>query len=93
MTRSGHDDRMTRVAIAQLKAHLSEHLRRAEEGECIEVLDRKRPIARIVPIETEADGLELLRPTRTLASVRKRVRAARTRMTSLEALRVDRGRR
>ncbi len=83
---------MTRVAISQLKAHLSEHLRRAEEGESIEVLDRKRAIARIVPIEPASDGLELVPPMRSLASVRKRrVRPAQTTMTSLEALRIDRG--
>jgi prevent-host-death family protein len=40
---------MTRVPISELKAHLSAHLRAAAGGEPVIVLDRDRPIARIVP--------------------------------------------
>jgi prevent-host-death family protein len=43
---------MTRVAISHLEAHLSEHLRRVEQGADIEVVDRARPIARIVPLSS-----------------------------------------
>jgi prevent-host-death family protein len=41
---------MKRVRIAQLKSELSRHLRAVERGEEIEVTDRDRPIARIVPV-------------------------------------------
>jgi prevent-host-death family protein len=40
---------MKNVGIADLKAHLSEHLRSVRGGEVITVLDRETPIARIVP--------------------------------------------
>lgn len=55
-----HDYRvvMTFVGTAELKAHLSEHLQAVRRGETIVVLDRREPIARIVPIG--ATGLELV---------------------------------
>jgi prevent-host-death family protein len=40
---------MKRVKIAELKSQLSKHLRAVELGAEIEVTDRERPIARIVP--------------------------------------------
>jgi prevent-host-death family protein len=46
------------VKTAELKAHLSKHLRAVRRGETIVVLDRDEPIARIVPIG--AAGLELV---------------------------------
>ena len=41
---------MKTVRVAELKAHLSAHLRMASDGEEIVVLDRNTPIARIVPL-------------------------------------------
>lgn len=83
---------MKRVAISDLKSHLSEHLRSAEAGETIEVMDRARPIVRVVPIASEAGGLEIVAPLRSFASVRKtRLRPIRLAMTSLEALLRERG--
>ena len=49
---------MTSLGTAELKAHLSEHLQAVRRGETIVVLDRREPIARIVPIG--AAGLELV---------------------------------
>jgi prevent-host-death family protein len=43
---------MKRVKIADLKAHLSEHLRAVRRGETVTVLDRDRPVARIVPYDS-----------------------------------------
>ena len=51
---------MTRVGIADLKAKLSEHLRKVRQGETLTVLDRQTPIARIVPHE-EGHGLLRIR--------------------------------
>ena len=48
---------MIKVRIADLKANLSRHLRDVRGGETITVLDRDTPVARIVPIETTANGL------------------------------------
>ena len=49
---------MISVGTAELKAHLSEHLQAVRRGATIVVLDRREPIARIVPIG--ATGLELV---------------------------------
>lgn len=54
---------MNRVGIAELKARLSEHLRRVRGGRTLTVLDRDTPIARIVPYEAAA-LLDVRRATR-----------------------------
>lgn len=41
---------MRRVGIAELKNSLSQQLRAVEAGDVVEVMDRARPIARIVPV-------------------------------------------
>jgi prevent-host-death family protein len=41
---------MKQVRIAELKSHLSEHLRAVRRGQTITVLDRETPIAEIIPI-------------------------------------------
>jgi prevent-host-death family protein len=61
---------MRRVKIAELKDHLSEHLRAVERGDVVIVTDRDRPIARIVPMES--DGVRLLPPSRDLGQLRRR---------------------
>ena len=43
----------SRVGIADLKAHLSEHLRAVKKGRTLTVLDRDHPVAELVPIETD----------------------------------------
>jgi len=55
---------MSNVRIADLKANLSRHLRAVRAGETITVLDRDTPVARIVPIETTANGLVIHPPKR-----------------------------
>jgi prevent-host-death family protein len=54
---------MSKVGIADLKAHLSEHLRKVRGGRTITVLDRDRPVAKIVPYD-DASPLEVRRATR-----------------------------
>ena len=44
---------MKKVGIADLKAHLSEHLRKVRRGQTLTVLDRDTPVARIVPFDNE----------------------------------------
>jgi len=44
---------MIRVGIADLKAHLSEHLRKVRAGRTLTVLDRDTPVARIVPYDPQ----------------------------------------
>jgi antitoxin (DNA-binding transcriptional repressor) of toxin-antitoxin stability system len=62
----------TRVRIAELKDHLSAHLRAVEAGETVEVLDRDRPIARIVPIDA-TPRLTLIPAERPFSEIRDRV--------------------
>ena len=50
-----------RVGVAELKARLSEFLRRVRRGETLTVLDRNTEIARIVPLE-DADPLTVRAP-------------------------------
>ena len=71
---------MDTVGIAELKARLSEHLRAVRRGRTLTVLDRDRPVARIVPYDTERRPLTVRSP---------RPRAARLARVSLPpALRV-----
>jgi prevent-host-death family protein len=52
---------MTTVRIAELKAKLSEYLRRVRRGQPVTVLDRDTPVAKIVPYESEAGELVIRR--------------------------------
>ena len=45
---------MKGIGIADLKAHLSEHLKSVRKGRTLTVLDRNTPVARLVPFTTEA---------------------------------------
>ena len=60
---------MNRVGIAELKAHLSRHLRRVRGGRTLTVLDRDTPVAQIVPYESEAP-LEVRKATRKPGELR-----------------------
>jgi prevent-host-death family protein len=42
-----------KVGIADLKAHLSRHLRRVRRGRTLTVLDRNTPVAQIVPYPSQ----------------------------------------
>jgi prevent-host-death family protein len=65
---------MTRVKIAELKDHLSRHLRAVEAGAEIIVTDRRRPIARIAPIGTSQTGSVSLRASKAFEEFRDRPR-------------------
>jgi antitoxin (DNA-binding transcriptional repressor) of toxin-antitoxin stability system len=57
---------MKRVGIADLKAHLSGHLRTVRKGETLVIIDRETPVARLVPFGASASGLVTRQPTREL---------------------------
>jgi len=85
---------MKSVRIAELKDRLSAHLRAVERGAQIEVRDRDRPIARIVPVPVGATPIRVVPPRRPFASVRDRPRRkGRWKVASLELLLEERGRR
>jgi prevent-host-death family protein len=82
---------MKQVKIAELKNHLSEHLRAVERGAEIEVTDRNRPIARLVPA-LSVTGPALRPATRLFSEVRgRRFRRAAWSISSLELLLEERG--
>jgi prevent-host-death family protein len=82
---------MKRVKIAELKNHLSEHLRAVERGEQIEVTDRNRPIARLIPAPP-VTGPALRPSTRPFSEVRGRRFGRRAwSVSSLELLLEERG--
>jgi prevent-host-death family protein len=62
---------MRRVKIAELKDHLSTHLRAVEHGATIEVTNRERPIARIVPTRGE-EVLTWIPAEQPFATIRNR---------------------
>jgi prevent-host-death family protein len=88
MTTCDHTQVMTEVGVADLKAHLSEYLRKVRGGHTLTVLDRETPIAQIVPYNAAA-SLEIRRATRAPGDLRlpKRPVAA---TNSLAALLEDR---
>ena len=53
---------MKRVLISELKARLSEHLRAVQGGEPLVVMDRKTPIARIVPFSEQNEPVVIRKP-------------------------------
>jgi prevent-host-death family protein len=55
---------MKRVKIAELKDQLSRHLREVERGGEVEVTDRNRPIARIVPVDSRRGASVVVRPAK-----------------------------
>lgn len=62
---------MVQIGIRELRQGLSRALRRVRAGETVEVTDRGRPVARIVPVSPPIEGLDHLiaaggvRPPRT----------------------------
>lgn len=48
---------MNTIGIAELKARLSEHLRAVRAGQSLIVLDRRSPVARLVPYENQDEGI------------------------------------
>ena len=57
---------MLSIGIRELRQQASKYLRRVEGGETIEVTDRGRPVARLVPVSRET-GLEELAASGRLA--------------------------
>jgi prevent-host-death family protein len=45
---------MDRIGVRELRQHASRYLERVVRGETLEVTDRGRPVARLVPVSTDA---------------------------------------
>jgi prevent-host-death family protein len=53
---------METVSVAQLKARLSEYLRRVEAGERFLILNRRAAVGVLVPFDAEEDDLVIRQP-------------------------------
>lgn len=62
MTRCDYVKTMKTVGVAELKSKLSEYLSRVRRGHSVTILDRRTPIAKIVPYESPALSLSVRRP-------------------------------
>jgi prevent-host-death family protein len=49
-----------RVGVRELRQHLSVYLRRVQSGEEVEVTERGKPVARLVPLRDDSTALERL---------------------------------
>jgi|GEM_PF-487263 len=88
------DIAMLRVQIAQLKDHLSEHLRAVEGGAEIEVTDRDRPIARIVPLPNGPSRIRIIPARRKFEQIKNRkYPAGKWKIDPVDLLLEERGRR
>ena len=58
---SGKTSHMRTITIAELKAHLRAELKKVQAGDPVTVLDHKRPVAVLGPVEPEAPGLTYVR--------------------------------
>ncbi len=86
---------MLTVEIADLTDRLSEHLHGIEQGTIsgVIVTDHGRPVARILPIESQTPRVTILPPKVPFAEVRNlRFKPAGWPISSLELLLEDRGR-
>ncbi len=70
MTSYDYHMAMTEVRIAELKARLSEYLRRVRRGHALTVLDRDTPVARVVPY-VEQEPLRVREPLARYPSLRE----------------------
>jgi prevent-host-death family protein len=87
---------MERIGVRELRQHASRYLDRVKAGETVEVTERGRLIAKLVPPDPAQDGRErliesgrLIPSTGTLRLPR-RVKADRPTQAVLDELRADR---
>jgi prevent-host-death family protein len=71
MTSTSYRVVMKRVGVADLKAHLSGHLRTVKKGEMLVVVERGTPVARIIPVGDARGGVVTRSPARDLSSVKQ----------------------
>ena len=81
---------MTRAKISELKARLSSYLAEVRKGDTVIVLDRKTPIARLIPYE-ETKEVQIVEPTRPSKELKEvQPIRLRTRVDPLQLLKESR---
>ena|SRR3989442_15856992 len=71
VTISSHNEVMSDVKIAELKARLSSYLAEVRRGQTVVVYDRSTPIARLVPFEKEAEDIVIIEASASPAELKK----------------------
>ena len=61
---------MKYASVSELKAKLSEHLCSVRAGEAVVVLDRRRPVAQMVPVGEPGNDVRISEPTASAATLR-----------------------
>ncbi len=79
MTISGHNKTMKKAKVSELKARLSSYLADVRKGDILVVCDRSTPIARLVPMEEEAEDLKIRESSKPIGDLKgiQRVRLRR----------------
>ena len=90
MTIHDHNQVMSKVGIADLKAHLSQHLRKVRGGRTLTIVDRDTPVAQVIPYDA-GSPLEIRRATRRPSDLPLSPPPASGRPNSLSVLLQDRG--
>jgi prevent-host-death family protein len=62
---------MTKAKVSELKARLSSYLADVRKGDIVVVCDRSTPIARLVPMEEEAEDLKICESAKPIGELRK----------------------
>ena len=75
VTNNGCHVVMKKVGIADLKAHLSGHLRAVKKGETLIVVERGTPVARVVPAADLRGGIVTRPPSRDLSAAKRMLKA------------------
>lgn len=78
MTIYGHNMVMKRAKVSELKARLSSYLAEVRSGDTVIVCERATPIARLVPLEEDADKLKIREAGKSIRRLTK-VRPVRLR--------------
>ena len=62
---------MQAVSVADLKSNLSRYLEAVKKGKEILVTSHRHPVARLVPLEKPAPGLEIMPAAKPVSSLKK----------------------
>ena len=85
---------MKKVKIGELKTHLSSHLKQVRHGEEIIILDRKQPIAKVIPLMEKKKHLVIVRKPKTRGGLKKlKFKGIKAKVDVVKTLREDRDRR
>ncbi len=78
MTIYGHNMVMKKAKVSELKARLSSYLAEVRRGDTLIVCERSTPVARLVPLEDDAEEFKIHEPRESISRL-ARIRPVRLR--------------